>query len=113
MTINFASHFSSFDTELRVWEPMQPMPYVVRNYAAIVLNGKIHVAGGLITDGAYSNRFCCYDPNTDTWAQKTQIDFEVRRVVLFEWKQCIYAVCTDAILRKYDLETDTWSVVGN
>lgn len=113
LTIFFHLPFISFDTELRVWESMQPMPYAVRNCDAIVLDGKLYVAGGLIANHLYSNRFCCYDPNTDTWTERTQANFGIRNLVLFTWKQTIYVACGDAILRKYDLEADTWIVVSN
>lgn len=105
--------FFSFDTELLVWQSLQSMPYKVRSYHAIALNGKIYVAGGLIANSVYSNRFCCYDTHTNTWTERAPINFEVSGLVLFKWKQSIYAASNDAILRKYDLERDTWTVVSN
>lgn len=103
--------FSSFDTEFRVWESLQSMPYKVRNYQAVVLNGKIYVVGGLIANAIYSNRFCCYDPNTDTWTEMTQANFEMSGLVLFKWQDSIYAASSDVILRKYNHENNVWDVV--
>lgn len=88
------------------------MPYSVRNYDAIELNGKIYVAGGLIANSVYSHRFCCYDPTTDTWTEKRQTVFEMSSLVLFRWKQSIYAASMDAIIRRYNAEADTWDMVS-
>lgn len=88
------------------------MPYSVRNYEAIELNGKIYVAGGLIANSVYSHRFCYYDPISDTWTEKRQTDFEMSSLVLFRWKQSIYAASTDANIRRYNAQTDTWDVVS-
>lgn len=107
--------FLRFDTELRVWESRQSMPHNcnARDYEAIVFNGKIYVAGGLVSNAVYSHRLCCYDPSTDTWAEKSQINFEMSGLVMFTWKETIYAACTDAVLRKHDLENDTWHAVSH
>lgn len=107
------ARFFSLDTESLVWQSLQSMPYKVRNYDAVALNGKIYVAGGLIASCVFSNRFCCYDPQTNTWTEKAETNFEMAGLVLFKWKKSIYAGSNDGFLRKYDLEGDTWAVVSN
>lgn len=87
------------------------MPYKVRNYQTVVLNGKIYVVGGLTANAVYSNRFCCYDPNADMWTEMTQANFEMSGLVLFKWQNSIYAANSDAILRKYNHESNVWDAV--
>lgn len=88
------------------------MPYAVRNCDATVFNGKIYVAGGLIANAVYSNRCCYFDPHTDTWTEIAQTDFDLCGLVLFKWKENVYAASADSMLRKYDHEGDTWIVVS-
>jgi hypothetical protein len=52
-----------FDPATGVWSSRAPLPQVRGGHGAVVLNGKIYVAGGL------GDVLQVYDPSTDAWAQ--------------------------------------------
>lgn len=57
-----------------VWDSPTTMPYSARELVAQLLpNGRILVAGGVLSTGAYGSAAYWYDPYANTWTQKSNL----------------------------------------
>lgn len=51
------------------WQPLAKPPFKRRALFATTHNGKIHVIGGMNSDGGPTTRTDVYDPESDSWSQ--------------------------------------------
>ena len=81
----FLSHTSittaneMYDPAADQWTVMEPMPQARCGHATCACNGKIYVFGGVRPNpyGFAKNNVYEYDPQTDTWAQKADMPYEI------------------------------------
>ena len=60
-----------FDPQTGQWSAGTGLPAVLRNAAAITVNGKILLMAGQDTNNQEITQVLEYDPGTDQWSQKT------------------------------------------
>jgi N-acetylneuraminic acid mutarotase len=110
-----------YDPSTDTWENKTPMPTPRSDLQANVVNGKIYLIGGFITNttsrALYSTTSLneVYDPATDTWTQKAPSPQMVYDYALAALDEKIYVLCgsNDAghttKNQIYDTQTDIWS----
>lgn len=115
-----------YDTAINTWESKSPMP--TPRYGACVgeVNGKIYVIGGLQELDSYPNvgaspKNEVYNPETDTWSNKTSIPYPVWRAssAVLDGKIHVFGGIGDLFLSSYershqvyDPEKDTWTTAS-
>ncbi len=107
-----------YDVTTDTWETKQPLSQRRNDMDANVVDGKIHVIGGL-GDGNFHE---VYDPTTDTWTNSTPPPYSMSRYLSCVVDDKIYLIhdnnshiCSptierEGILHIYDTKTDSWSV---
>lgn len=107
---NYHLHRCSFDTENRVWQTLQAMPFIWRcllqnRLGAVEFDDKVYVANG--------NSFICYDPTRGIWSVKANIPSPTPGTPsLATLKNFIYAIESDWTLHRYDASQSTWITVN-
>ncbi|MEM4243514.1 MAG: kelch repeat-containing protein [Candidatus Bathyarchaeia archaeon] len=100
------------------WETKSPMPTKRMAFSASVINGKIYIIGGQVSEPAYNSvlQTEVYDPETDTWTTAAPIPVPVgyHASVVLDGKIYILGGSTrtevSASLNQiYDPETNSWS----
>lgn len=86
------------------------MPTARNNYAAATMNGKIYVAGGMMTD-MVNDTVECYDPIDDVWTTKKSMVHKREKFSLFESYGKLYAIGSIDSIEQYDSDKDKWTVV--
>lgn len=87
------------------------MPVQKFRFCAAESDGRIYVAGG-DSDGKFSDRFFCYDTESDEWTEKAPIRLQSTNAVLFKSDTFLYAIGAESTLHRYDPEEDNWTEVN-
>lgn len=106
-----ANHlFHSFDTKLRSWRELHPMP---EEYSRPIAQNNVKELNGLIyvACGRYVESFYVYDPKVDNWMQLTSPSMAIENPILFKWKNVLNVV-DEGVLTRYDPTHDTWTSVS-
>jgi N-acetylneuraminic acid mutarotase len=92
-----------YDPSTNTWETRTPLPAPRQKITAIVVDGKIYVFGGGITD------MYIYDIETDVWSNKTSINDSqfITSSTVLDKKMYFYINYLNYLLT-YDAATDTW-----
>lgn len=114
-TVNYAS--SGSDTTNYVytpgtdsWADKAGLPVARCNLAAVVLNNKIHVIGGLMPGDVVSDAHDVYDPSNDTWttAAPLPIPMDAHGAVVADGKIFVVGYTAGGPHYQYDPGTDSW-----
>jgi len=92
--------------------------------AAVALDGKIYVIGGVLSDGSITNKFESYDPSADTWEALAAYPLSVWRATAAAVNGKIYVFGGFQSLNpfpfnpsnkvyEYDPSTDSWTAKAN
>jgi N-acetylneuraminic acid mutarotase len=103
-----------YDTATRRWSSAAPLPAPRGGHAAVVLDGKIHVAGGGNSESTIADH-SVYDPATDAWTEAAPLPRAEGSPAAVVYGGKLYAIggrsgasdYGDVYL--YDPQTDTWS----
>lgn len=110
-----------YDPVTNTWETKTSMPTPRSDLQAIVVNGKIYLMGGFITNRTSPSGYSTtalnevYDPETDTWTQKAPSPQMVYDYAVAALDEKIYVLCGSDDAghttkhQIYDTQTDTWS----
>lgn len=90
---------------------IQSMHYARYNYSAAILSGKIYVAGGEDGDDSYLCSVECYDPVTETWSTKANMNYQRSIFGLVEQSGMLYAMGHHQSIERYDPFQNVWTVV--
>ena len=98
------------------WTQKQSMPFACRNGRAISCSNKIYFMGGYSssTKKRFAKSVYEYDPEEDTWKQKTDMLTGRSNFALVEFAEKIYAIGGDPFSPKnemYDPAVDSWVVL--
>lgn len=110
-----------YDPATNTWETKTPMPTPRSDLQANLVDGKIYLIGGFLTNMTSPSFYSTtslnemYDPEKDIWTQKTPSPQMVYDYALAALDEKIYVFCgsydkgrtTDTQI--YDAQTDTWS----
>jgi N-acetylneuraminic acid mutarotase len=108
------------NTETEQWSMLAPMPQPKTAHGACVLNGLIYVIGGF-QDGCALDSVHRFDPATNTWSTLASMTFARATLQTFVLDGSIYAIggwnsSPERALRmveRYDVSSDTWTVVSD
>ena len=119
------ANVEEFDPATNTWITKAPLPAVRGNYAAVAMNGKIYVMGGLANANydttSYTNTNYEYDPVSNTWSTKAPMPTARVAHVAAAVNGKIYviggatsntnpaAVPEVSTNEEYDPATDTWA----
>ena len=99
------------------WSELQALPEPRQEMPAVVLDGKIYTAGGMMNfTAAAVNRFECYDIRSNRWQRLRDLPLAVHHTAIATVSGRIYVLGgatgistpTDRVFA-YDPETDTWT----
>jgi N-acetylneuraminic acid mutarotase len=114
-----------YDPVTDTWETKASIPTPRYGMCANVVDGKIYVMGGGL-HSAYPVNTCCalnevYDPETDTWTEKTPLPISVLHAASAVVDKRIYVLGGQAMLfmggwhdynMVYDVKNDSWSMAA-
>lgn len=106
-----------YDTKLNMWESLPPMLHPRRVCKAVVVNGQVHVIGGLGSHGPVAIPEA-YDPVTKRWTALEPMPTPRSAVQLVEHRGQLYAFGgTDAngaqtmAVERFDAHSNSWSTL--
>ena len=113
-----------YDTLTHTWTAIADIPTPRMSLQAVVLNGKIYAIGGVtgMSDGEVSlTTVEEYDPATDTWAAKADMNYPRKYfdACALNGKIYVFGGCTGncagvlSSVEEYDPATDTWKEMNN
>lgn len=115
----FVNTVYALDPRTGVWESKAPMPTARSAGSAVVLDGKIYVAGGRPPRGA---DFAVYDPATDRWSVLPDLPSQRNHIVGFAANGRLYfpggrleagfQSAARATTEAFDPRTNTWTSVA-
>lgn len=107
-----------YDPLADAWETKASMPTNRSQMEANVVNGKIFVIGGRISDESTVSLNEVYDPSTDSWSTRAPIPYPVtsyasavvdNRIYVIEGQDEYHDPMNPGFNQIYDTTTDTWS----
>jgi hypothetical protein len=106
-----------------LWVSRTPLPILVKDFAAVAVNGKIYAVGYNYTNTNYANTyFYVYDTSSDTWVSKTPMPINQSIFAIATYQNKIYVIGgwiqwdTETIATNlvtganqvYDIANDSW-----
>lgn len=82
-------------------------------YGAAVLRGSIYVAGGKSDIDKNLSSVECYHPETANWTQIAEMNHPRDDFALVAMTDCLYALGYDRTVERYDLKSNSWTVVSH
>lgn len=92
------------------WPELAKMPVALSEMPAVVLNGRIFIAGGFGNGPTLESAFMVYDPQSDSWARLADLPFSLNHHAMAVVNEQIYVFATEANLPtlRYDAVQDIW-----
>ncbi len=115
-----------YDPATNTWETKASIPTPRYGMCANVVDGKIYVMGGGLYISTYPFNTCCglnevYDPETDTWTEKTSLPTSVLhaasavvdgRIYVFGGQGGLFMGGWHDYNMVYDVKNDSWSMAA-
>ena len=106
---------SSSPVQAGEWEQLRPLPAARSEVAAVALEGKVYVIGGLTPDGGISSKVEAYDPAEDSWEEAAALPVPLHHATAAVVQGKLYVIGgfvrgfapTDSVF-EYDPATDSW-----
>lgn len=90
---------------------IESMQYERYNYAGVILDGKIYVAGGQSVGESYLCSVECYDPANNKWIKTANMNHPRATFGLAEDGGKLYALGHHKSIESYDPVRDVWTEV--
>jgi N-acetylneuraminic acid mutarotase len=106
---------SSSPVQAGEWQQLRPLPAARSEVAAVALEGKVYVIGGLTPDGGVSSKVEVYDPAEDSWDEVAELPVPLHHAAAAVVEGKLYVIGgfvrgfapTDSVF-EYDPATDSW-----
>jgi hypothetical protein len=106
-----------YDVAADTWTSLAPMPLATGQAPGVMLNGRLHVLGGITAGTTPRNTHYVYDPDTDAWSTATVLPKADRLGGAIVRGGEIYYVASATggvgSLFRYSPDTDSWSLLAN
>lgn len=103
-----------YDPAANSWTSLAPKPVPVTDASAVVIGGKIYVAGGILASGTVTDTCDVYDPRQNRWEARAPLPKALSgySLVAFEGKLYVFGgwdgQTVQASVYEYDPTLDTW-----
>ena len=106
------STVSIYDPTTGIWTSGTPIPSGRQNAAVAVVNGKIHLVGGIGSDNVTHTDHYVYDPATDSWTTKATLPIALNAASAIGYGNFLYAIGGNSGTTNYvyDDMNNTWTV---
>lgn len=101
----------SLSLETMTTAAIESMQYGRYNYAGVILNGKIYVAGGQSDNDTHLCSVECYDPADGKWTKISNMNHPRANFGLVEQNGMLYAMGAHKSIERYDPVRDVWNEV--